>query len=101
MPARDSNPPRHDPRPAAGRGRPRDAAPELLQRFRARLSAPRRDALRQSLESGISAGALPPHIDPDIAANMLIGSFYARYVSDGSIPKSWPSKVLAQLWPEP
>ena len=202
MPARDANPPRHDPQPAAGRGRPRDAAlddalisaaeqqlrelgyarmslksiadaagttvpslrrryadkaalatavvdslridpltvprvgprdqalavlenfnanlrrpnsmallgtllaeehatPELLQRFRARLSAPRRDALRQSLKSGISAGALPPHIDPDVAANMLIGSFYARYVSDGSIPKSWPSKVLAQLWPEP
>jgi AcrR family transcriptional regulator len=73
--------------------------PELLQRFRARLSAPRRDALRQSLKAGIRAGALPPHIDPDIAANMLIGSFYARYVSVGSIPRSWPSRVLAQLWP--
>jgi len=75
--------------------------PELLQRFRTRLSAPRRDALRQSLKAGIGAGTLPPHIDPDIAANMLIGSFYARYVSNGSIPRSWPSKVLAQLWPEP
>jgi AcrR family transcriptional regulator len=73
--------------------------PELLQRFRARLSAPRRDALRQSLKAGIRAGALPPHIDPDLAANMLIGSFYARYVSVGSIPRSWPSRVLAQLWP--
>jgi AcrR family transcriptional regulator len=73
--------------------------PELLQRFRARLSAPRRDALRQSLKAGIRAGALPPHIDPDIAANMLIGSFYARYVSVGSIPRTWPSRVLAQLWP--
>ena len=73
--------------------------PQLLQRFRARLSAPRREALRQSLEAGRSAGGLPSHIDPDIAANMLIGSFYARYISTGSIPQSWPSEVLAQLWP--
>jgi AcrR family transcriptional regulator len=74
--------------------------PQLLQRFRTRLSAPRREALRKGLEAGISAGALPPHIDPDLAANLLIGSFYARYISESSIPKSWPSSVLAQLWPE-
>ena len=75
--------------------------PQMLQRFRARLSAPRRDALRKSLEAGVSAGELPPHTDPDIVANLLIGSFYARYINAGSIPKSWPSKVLAQIWPEP
>jgi AcrR family transcriptional regulator len=74
--------------------------PQLLQRFRARLSAPRRQLLRQILAAGLSTGALAPHIDPDTAADMLIGSFYARYVRDGSIPREWPSTVLAQLWPE-
>jgi AcrR family transcriptional regulator len=74
--------------------------PQLLQRFRARLSAPRRQLLRQILAAGISTGALASHVDPDAAADMLVGSFYARYVSKGSIPRDWPSTVLAQLWPE-
>jgi AcrR family transcriptional regulator len=74
--------------------------PQLLQRFRARLSAPRRQLLRQILAAGISTGALAPHVDPDAAAAMLIGSFYARYISEGSIPRDWPSRVLGQIWPE-
>jgi AcrR family transcriptional regulator len=74
--------------------------PQLLQRFRARLSAPRRQLLRQILAAGIRTGGLAPHVDPDTAADMLIGSFYARYVSAGSIPQDWPLTVLAQLWPE-
>ena len=32
---------------------------------------------------------------------MLIGAFYARHVSHGSIPPGWASTVLAQLWPAP
>jgi hypothetical protein len=31
---------------------------------------------------------------------MLIGSFYARYVSHGTIPANWSRRVLAQLWPK-
>jgi AcrR family transcriptional regulator len=74
--------------------------PQLLEHFRVRLSAPRRQLLRQILAAGISTGALAAHVDPDTAADMLIGSFYARYVSNGSIPRNWPSLALAQLWPE-
>lgn len=74
--------------------------PQLLEHFRVRLSAPRRRLLRQILASGISTGTLAAHIDPDTAADMLIGSFYARYVSEGSIPPDWPASVLGQLWPE-
>jgi len=73
--------------------------PELIERFRARLAGPRREALRLALEAGVAAGELPPTIVPEVAAAMLIGAFYARHVSHGSIPPGWASTVLAQLWP--
>ena len=78
-----------------------DRTPQLLARFRARLSKPRRDALGDVLEAGIEQGQLPAKLDVDAAVNMLIGSFYARYVSHGVIPRDWPRTVLAQLWPQP
>jgi AcrR family transcriptional regulator len=73
--------------------------PELIERFRERLARPRRQALREALELGIAAGELPDDLDLDVAVNMLIGSFYARHVSHGTIPANWSRRVLAQLWP--
>ena len=78
-----------------------DRTPQLLARFRARLSKPRRTALGDVLQAGIEQGQLPATLDVDAAVNMLIGSFYARYVSHGAISRDWPRTVLAQLWPEP
>jgi AcrR family transcriptional regulator len=73
--------------------------PELIERFRERLARPRRQSLRQALQLGIAAGELAEDLDVDVAVNMLIGSFYARYVSHGTLPASWSRRVLAQLWP--
>lgn len=73
--------------------------PELIERFRERLARPRRQALREALQLGIAAGELADDLDLDVAVNMLIGSFYARYVSHGTIPASWSRRALAQLWP--
>jgi AcrR family transcriptional regulator len=73
--------------------------PELIERFRERLAKPRRQALREALQLGIAAGELPDGLDLDVAVNMLIGSFYARYISHGTIPANWSKRVLAQLWP--
>lgn len=75
------------------------ATPQLIARFRTRMAEPRRNALRHAIDDGIAEGDLPPHLDPDTTAAMLIGSFYARYISHGSIPRRWPSTVLEQLWP--
>lgn len=77
-----------------------ERTPQLLGRFRARLSRPRRDALRGVLQAGIEGGSLPRDLDVEVAVNLLIGSFYARYISDGAIPRGWAGQVLAQLWPE-
>jgi AcrR family transcriptional regulator len=73
--------------------------PELIERFRERLARPRRQALREALRLGIAAGELAEDLDLDVAVNMLIGAFYARYVSNGTIPANWSRRVLAQLWP--
>jgi AcrR family transcriptional regulator len=73
--------------------------PRLLERFRTRLLQPRRAMLRQALADGVSAGQLPRTLDVDAATNMLIGSFYARYLTGEPIPKDWARRVLRCLWP--
>lgn len=72
--------------------------PELIGRFRGRLASPRRQALREALTAAIAAGELAEDLDLEITVNMLIGSFYSRYVSHGTIPANWSRRVLAQLW---
>lgn len=73
--------------------------PELLTRFRSRLVRPRRRLLAEALEAGVLAGELAPPTDTDVAVNMLIGSFYAIYVSQGQIPQDWPQRALDLIWP--
>jgi AcrR family transcriptional regulator len=75
--------------------------PELLERFRERLSRPRRRALRVALNAGIHTGQLPENLDVDVTVNMLIGSYYARYLSGASIPANWSRRALDQVWPAP
>jgi len=75
--------------------------PELLGRFRARLVKPRRAMLKEALESGVRAGELAADMDIDAAVSMLIGSFYALYLSRGRVPKDWPERVLASVWRPP
>src|SRR5581483_9892574 len=74
--------------------------PELLAAFRSRLVEPRRTALRRALTDGISCGELPDSADPDILTNMLIGSFYSRYIASSDIPRDWAEQTLQQVWPE-
>jgi AcrR family transcriptional regulator len=68
--------------------------PELLNLFKTRIVEPRRALLRRAL----AAGDLP-HADLDALTSMLIGSFYARYVTTEGIPDDWPSRVLSAVWP--
>lgn len=75
--------------------------PLLLEQFRQRLARPRRHALEAAVRAGIECGDLPGDHDVELTVNMLIGSFYGRYVARGSIPRNWPGRVLAQVWPDP
>lgn len=74
--------------------------PELIEAFRTRLAGPRRALLRQVLTNGIRAGELPPSADPDVLANMLLGSFYARYIATSDIPGDWAQRTLSSVWPD-
>jgi hypothetical protein len=76
-----------------------ERTPELIERFRSRLVIERRARLSRALREGISTGELPADTDVEVAVAMLIGSFYARYVASGSIPRGWSRRVLEQLWP--
>jgi AcrR family transcriptional regulator len=69
--------------------------PELLELFKTRIVEPRRALLRQAL----AAGDLPAPADLDALTSMLIGSFYARYVTTAGIPDDWPNRVLSAVWP--
>jgi AcrR family transcriptional regulator len=69
--------------------------PELLNLFKIRIVEPRRALLRQAL----AAGDLPDSADLDALTSMLIGSFYARYVTIAGIPDDWPNRVLSAIWP--
>jgi AcrR family transcriptional regulator len=69
--------------------------PELLRLFKTRIVEPRRALLRQAL----AAGDLPDSADLDALTSMLIGSFYARYVTLAGIPDDWPDRVLSVIWP--
>jgi AcrR family transcriptional regulator len=69
--------------------------PELLEEFKTRLVEPRRALLRQAL----AAGDLPDSADLDALTSMLIGSFYARYVTIAGIPDDWSGRVLSVIWP--
>ena len=69
--------------------------PELLNLFKTRIVEPRRALLRQAL----AAGRLADSADLDALTSMLIGSFYARYLTVAGIPDDWPSRVLGAVWP--
>jgi AcrR family transcriptional regulator len=76
-----------------------DRNPELLERFRARLVRARRTLLADALKAAVGDGELPPETDVDATVSMLIGSFYARYLSHGRIPRDWPRRLIRQIWP--
>lgn len=73
--------------------------PQLLERFRSRLVKTRRSLLADALQAGIAAGDLPQDTDVDTSVNLLIGSFYARYISHGRIPQDWAQRAMRQIWP--
>ncbi len=74
--------------------------PALLRHYRTRLVRPRRAMLREALARGVHGGQLPPSLDLDAAVSLLIGSFYARHLSDGRISNGWAERVLRTIWPK-
>jgi AcrR family transcriptional regulator len=68
--------------------------PELIARFREHIVRPRRRMLRDILEEARGRGELRAEADAEAAVNLLVGSFYARYLTGAGIPADWPCRVV-------
>jgi AcrR family transcriptional regulator len=71
--------------------------PELIARFREQIVQPRRKLLLHVLEQARERGELRPEADLEAAVNLLIGSFYARYLTGLGVPSDWPERVVNAL----
>lgn len=72
--------------------------PDLLRLFRERLVTPRRAILREILRLGQDSGQLSAMADIEAAANLLVGSFYARYLEGQPIDEDWADRVATIVW---
>ena len=73
------------------------STPELLSLFRERLVEPRRKELRVVLEHARERDELKEDADIEAAVNMLIGSYYAHYLSGASFSDDWPEAIVETL----
>lgn len=73
--------------------------PGLIELFRKNIVRPRRDGLLAILEAARRRGELRPGADLDAAVNLLVGSFYARYLAGEEVTSDWPERVVAVVLP--
>src|SRR5262245_33148982 len=69
--------------------------PGLIRRFREKIVQPRRRGLLAILKQARDRGELREGADLDAAVNLLVGSFYARYLTGDGLPANWPRRVVA------
>lgn len=74
------------------------AQPELMSVFRDRIVRARRACLCRVIEDGQARGDVADDADPDLAANLLVGAFYARYLATGKLPRGFAARVVDSVW---
>ena len=72
--------------------------PELLDLFRDRVLRPRRSLIRRVLERARNLGEIRDDVDLDVAVSMLIGSYYAEYITGREIPDGWIEQTVTICW---
>ena len=72
--------------------------PELITLFRERVVRPRRAMLWKALAAAEARGDLRPEADLDAAVTMLIGSFYAHYLTGDKMPRTWARRIVDTVW---
>ena len=73
--------------------------PGLLDTFRARLLAPRRELVEQMLRRGIERGEIRPDIDPFIVTEMIAGAIFGHHAILGLRgDKAWVDKLVDHVW---
>ena len=73
--------------------------PALMELFRERMIAPRRDVLRKLLERGISEGQLRRTMDIERTIDLFFGALFFATLSAGRPSRSWSVETVDALWP--
>lgn len=72
--------------------------PDLVQLYRQRVVAPRRERLRVILDRARADGALDRDADLDVGVTMLTGSWYANALAGKPVPRRWSVRVARLVW---
>ncbi len=72
--------------------------PNLMDRFRERVIAPRRRLMRSLLERGVERGDVRAEADLELAVDTLIGPYFTRSFAGGAIADDWAERVVAAVW---
>jgi hypothetical protein len=68
--------------------------PELLKCFRERIVVPRRRGIAKILSAGQTSGQISAEADLEMASNLLVGAFYAHYLTGKPMPKDFHVRVV-------
>ena len=74
--------------------------PEILESFRERVIHPTRRQMEAVLKLARDQGQIPADSDPETMIEMLIGSYLYRTLAGRPIPKNWPERMVAAVWPD-
>jgi AcrR family transcriptional regulator len=73
--------------------------PEVLEAARTQMIGPAVERFRRVLRKGVESGELKPHLDVDLAADSLLGSYFIRCYERGRPGPEWPEQVVSALYP--
>lgn len=70
----------------------------VVERYRARVIAPRRHRLTAIFESARQLGLIDAGADLEVAVTMCTGSWYGRALAGSPPPPHWPRRTAALVW---
>lgn len=74
------------------------ADPGVVERYRARVVAPRRARILAVLRDAQRLGLIDPDADLEVAVTMCTGSWYGRALAGDPPPPDWPQRAAALVW---
>lgn len=75
-----------------------NTAPEVLDRYRSHVVAPRRRRIRAILERAQRLELIDLDADLDVAVTLCTGSWYARALAEPLPPPNWPIRTATLVW---
>ena len=72
--------------------------PELIEAFRERIIAPRRELARRVIERGIERGEVRAGLDIEQALDAFAGNIIGRHVVGGAFDDAWFEAALEFFW---